>query len=573
MGEPLNLRLAGDQRSALYRVLVPEGARSLDASLRLTKGEADLVARWSTTERRASDARAGTIDRRAELLLHERTRPTLRAGTYYLSVERRGNSDAQGRLIVRQTTSAPRAGDSMTNSPTILAAEVEKGGALLPGAARWYRLQVVDEGELHLRTEGSQIQTELDLFANDGQHVGGDTNSGVGGYSLLSMELEPGAYFARVRSVDEDPGSYRFRWGRGKVARTIRGPETMRVRIGGDEEERKRTSVVLVEPGTSSLALEVFGVEGAGRLLVRYNEPARSASHAHYSVEFDGESAELRIDEKSDVPLRTGSWFVDVVGQGSEDLEARLSVRFSEERHRVVHGLELVALPREPHTLGLSDEGPGGIEQDDPDFQLIADEARREYAPSGAVWMGRYEVDQGVWEEVMGSLPDVRVVDARLPVTNVSWADAREFCDKLTNTPEARAAGLRFRLPNEDEWEFACRAATRTPVALAWRTADRRPFADRLEEMAWFQSHTLSGGVNPTGLLRPNAWGLYDMHGNVAEWCTPSDSLPELDAGQAPLRGGGYNSLYAACRASNRDRVPASMRNGATGFRVVAEAR
>ena len=96
------------------------------------------------------------------------------------------------------------------------------------------------------------------------------------------------------------------------------------------------------------------------------------------------------------------------------------------------------------------------------------------------------------------------------PVETVSWDDAVKFCDKLSALPEEQAAGRTYRLPTEAEWEYACRAGSTTGI--------RTGTTPRLGDHAWFTDNS-SATTHPVGEKRPNAWGLYDMHGNVLEWC------------------------------------------------------
>ena len=110
--------------------------------------------------------------------------------------------------------------------------------------------------------------------------------------------------------------------------------------------------------------------------------------------------------------------------------------------------------------------------------------------------MGKYEITQAQWKAVMGTNPSYFKGD-NLPVENVSWNDAKEFCSKLS-----QMTGKQYRLPTEAEWEYACRAGT------------TGPYAGNLDAMAWY-SNNAGFKTHPVGQKRPNAFGLYDMHGNV----------------------------------------------------------
>lgn len=127
-------------------------------------------------------------------------------------------------------------------------------------------------------------------------------------------------------------------------------------------------------------------------------------------------------------------------------------------------------------------------------------------------WMGKYEVTQGQWQQIMGENPSshtegkVGMDPANHPVDTISWETVQEFILKLNEKTETDI----FRLPSEAEWEYACRAGTQTAYS----------FGDdvkKLGEYAWFGENSL-GKSHPVGQLKPNAYGLYDMHGNVYEW-------------------------------------------------------
>ena len=131
--------------------------------------------------------------------------------------------------------------------------------------------------------------------------------------------------------------------------------------------------------------------------------------------------------------------------------------------------------------------------------------------------LGKYEVTQGQWKSVMGTEPwegqsSVQIGEDN-PATYVSWDDATEFCKKLT---QRESTGEEYRLPTEAEWEYACRAGTTT----AYSFGDDEK---QLGEYAWFNGNALDVDekyAHAVGLKKPNPWGLHDMHGNVAEWCS-----------------------------------------------------
>jgi formylglycine-generating enzyme required for sulfatase activity len=188
---------------------------------------------------------------------------------------------------------------------------------------------------------------------------------------------------------------------------------------------------------------------------------------------------------------------------------------------------------------------------------------------SKGFWMGIYEVTQAQYQAIMGSNPSTYRGD-NLPVVFVSWNDATEFCKRLSDKEN-----VTYRLPTEAEWEYACRAGTRT----------RFSFGDNdssLEEYAWY-FHNGCFSIHPVGQKKPNAFGLYDMHGNVWEWCQDwysSDyytNSPNVDP-QGPdrgssrvLRGGSWFFFARYCRSANRNWFVYDFTNrGLYGFRVIS---
>jgi len=216
------------------------------------------------------------------------------------------------------------------------------------------------------------------------------------------------------------------------------------------------------------------------------------------------------------------------------------------------------------------------------------DESQHQVTISKPFWMGKYEVTQEQWQAIMGSNPS-RFQGSKNPVEMVSWDDCRSFVAKLNEKVTWRG----FRLPTEAEWEWACRAGAAT----------RFSFGDSdtsLAEYAWFDWNS-SSRTHQVGEKKPNAWGLYDMHGNVWEWCaspfTSHYDGNESKSEDAPgrfrvLRGGSwsyrprylpsahpdwslpdvrFNPRY--CRSAFRVWDPSEYRLDDYGCRVVCSAR
>jgi formylglycine-generating enzyme required for sulfatase activity/serine/threonine protein kinase/Flp pilus assembly protein TadD len=187
-------------------------------------------------------------------------------------------------------------------------------------------------------------------------------------------------------------------------------------------------------------------------------------------------------------------------------------------------------------------------------------------------YMGVYEVTQGEYERVMGTNPsNFKESGSSAPVETVSWYDAQEFCKKLSSRPEEQAAGRVYRLPTEAEWEYACRAGSTTKYTFGDSEAE-------LGQYAWFAGNS-ERKTHPVGQKKPNAWGLYDLHGNVWEWCQEWDgsyaagsvsdpSGPSSGSDGVVGRGGGWRFRPWDCRSSFRFRFSPEFALFYLGFRV-----
>jgi formylglycine-generating enzyme required for sulfatase activity len=194
-------------------------------------------------------------------------------------------------------------------------------------------------------------------------------------------------------------------------------------------------------------------------------------------------------------------------------------------------------------------------------------------------WMGRYEVTQGEYLAVMGSNPSYVTGDTNRPVENVSWYDATNYCAKLTVRERAAGrlpAGWEYRLPTEAQWEYACRAGSTNRFSYG-----DDPGYTELGYYAWYTSNSI-GTTHAVGGKLPNLWGLYDMSGNVWEWCLdwygtyPGGSVtnPQGPAtgSYRVYRGGSWNSGGSYCTSSYRDSHTPSDRSYPLGFRVALVA-
>ena len=245
-------------------------------------------------------------------------------------------------------------------------------------------------------------------------------------------------------------------------------------------------------------------------------------------------------------------------------------------------GMVLVPIPTGEFTMGSPKWEKGR------DFR----ERQHRVTVSKPFYLGAYEVTQVQWRSVMGTTPwkgkeYVREGDD-YPATHVDWEETAEFCRKLSSRLEEKPTGYGYRLPTEAEWEYACRAGTTTAYS----------FGDDGRELgyyAWHDRNAYDVGekyAHVIGQMKPNAFGLYDMHGNVWEWCQDEwgDDYPwsgsvTKEASVIPLnpterssrwtarvcRGGGWYRDAMLCRSANRNRNNSNFRSNDLGFRVLWE--
>lgn len=218
-----------------------------------------------------------------------------------------------------------------------------------------------------------------------------------------------------------------------------------------------------------------------------------------------------------------------------------------------------------------------------------SDETQHTVTLSKGFYMGKYAVTQGEYLALMGRNPSWFAGNWTCPVEQVSWDDATNYCAHLTQQEQAAGrlpAGWVYRLPTESEWEHACRAGTAT--AFNFGSAIRGGMANFYTYYEYDAAIGESYVPNPTpylnrttatGSYQPNAWGLYDMHGNVWEWCRdwygsyPTGSVIDPQgATSGPyrvFRGGSWNSHGSSCRSAVRWGTYPSIRSYLLGFRVV----
>jgi formylglycine-generating enzyme required for sulfatase activity len=229
-------------------------------------------------------------------------------------------------------------------------------------------------------------------------------------------------------------------------------------------------------------------------------------------------------------------------------------------------GMKLLLIPQGTFQMGSPESEVG----------RYGDETQHEVTIRQDYYLGVTEVTQGQYEQVMGKNPsyfqvgELKRDSANHPVERVSWNDAVEFCKKLSELPEEKAAGRVYRLPTEAEWEYACRAGSKSAYS----------FGDdpkSLDDYAWFDENS-NEQTHPVGEKKANAWGLYDMHGNVWEWCSDwygeyplgavSDPAGPNQGSYPVFRGGCWFYEAARCRSARRYRFFPSLSDRILGFRL-----
>ena len=219
-------------------------------------------------------------------------------------------------------------------------------------------------------------------------------------------------------------------------------------------------------------------------------------------------------------------------------------------------------------TMGSSTNELGRIDQED----------LHKVTLTQGFWLGKYEVTQAQYQAIMGTNPSY-FKGADLPVEYVAWEDAMEFCAKLTEIEKAAGRlpkGYEYTLPTEAQWEYACRAGTTTALN-SGKNLSSEEKCPEMDEVGWYGYNT-ANKTHPVGQKLPNAWGLYDMHGNVLEWCLdlyntrgyPSSEVidPIGTTGiMRVVRGGSYaRSDAGRCRSAYRLSGTIGFRD--SGFRV-----
>lgn len=273
--------------------------------------------------------------------------------------------------------------------------------------------------------------------------------------------------------------------------------------------------------------------------------------------------------------LQTFAFEVINVGRDGQEKDRRYhQAHFFSEALKDGVSIDMVAIPNGRFLMGAATNEQSSLDSERPRHQVTV--------PS--FFMSQQAVTQAQWR-VVASLPQVKrglplhpshFKGDKLPVESVSWFDAMEFCDRLS-----QHTGSTYRLPSEAEWEYACRAGTTTPFHFGETITSQlanygSTFTYALEAEGNYRQSTAS-----VESFSHNAFGLSAMHGNVWEWCAdnwhdsyhgaPKRSVAWVKGGKADwrsLRGGAWSDAPAQARSANRSGYPAASLNRIIGFRV-----
>ena len=321
-----------------------------------------------------------------------------------------------------------------------------------------------------------------------------------------------------------------------------------------------------------SIAKQGF-VQREFRMALTYAADRPPSSIYIIPLRFDEcEIPNLRQDEYG-LNLRDLHWLDYWEADGFDNLERAIAFQYGpftqEQQSNFTQDLgngiklEMIAIPGGTFLMGTEDQEIKRLCKKY-DTEWFENEQPQHQVTVQPFFMGKYSVTQAQYQQVMGKNPSHFPGDKR-PVECVSWDEAVEFCQRLS-----QQTGKEYRLPTEAEWEYACRARTTTPYHFG------ETITDKLANYSRNVAETTAVGKYP-----PNAFGLYDMHGNVWEWCqddwhnnyhgAPTDGRARVSDVRITkvMRGGSWLDIPDGCRSAPRNSGTRDYRSNAVGFRVV----
>ncbi len=257
------------------------------------------------------------------------------------------------------------------------------------------------------------------------------------------------------------------------------------------------------------------------------------------------------------------------------------------ESKRLPSGIEVAWIPAGEFMMGSTEDEIDTIVKECYRYNKVCkrewwtnESPRHSITIKNGFWLGKYEITQAQWKEVMGKNPSFfSTCGNDCPVDHINWDDIQIFLQKLN----ARNDGYFYRMPSEAEWEYASRAGGQTSFGFGAILTSKQANLSGRFTFASDEKGPVLGKTIKVGSYAPNAWGLYDMHGNVWEWVEdiynpsydglPADGTANLKIGDARLRvmrGGSWFYSALLCRSAERGRVAANDTVNDYGFRVAA---
>ncbi|WP_293207659.1 MULTISPECIES: SUMF1/EgtB/PvdO family nonheme iron enzyme [unclassified Microcoleus] len=326
--------------------------------------------------------------------------------------------------------------------------------------------------------------------------------------------------------------------------------------LGGIAGVKRRLASSAIEVRIAALSeAPKYGEAGLDLILGALQDKSMQVKSAAFLLLKDRDEENIKQCLQNHFPL-FGFYVITVDADGQKNSRRKSFARFFPEDLGNGIVLEMVYIPGGTFMMGSPNDEAGREDDESPQHQVTVP----------AFYAGKYPITQAQWEAVMGNNPSY-LKGEKLPVECVSWYDAVEFCEKLSET-----TGKTYRLLSEAEWEYACRAGTTTPFHFG-------------ETITPELVNYITESNEPTdvGSFPPNAFGLYDMHGNVEEWCSdkwldnydgaPTDgSSWESGNNCRMLRGGSWANDPSNCRSAVRSCEQPIYGERFNGFRVACVA-
>jgi formylglycine-generating enzyme required for sulfatase activity len=341
--------------------------------------------------------------------------------------------------------------------------------------------------------------------------------------------------------------------------------------LGGIPGVKSRLASPAVEVRIAALSEAVkYGEAGLDLIIRGLQDESMQVKLAAYSLLKDRHDLKLKPHFPQDYLPTFDFEVITVDVTGKENSRSKSFARFFPENLGNSIALEMVYIPGGTFMMGSPNSEAHRRDSESPQHQVTV----------SAFYAGKYPITQAQWQAVMGYNRSFFKGEKR-PVVNVSWNDAVEFCNKLS-----QKSCKKYRLLSEAEWEYACRAGTTTPFHFGETITPE--LVNYNKKNPYAEAHTRLYGEKTTdvGSFPPNAFGLYDMHGNVWEWCSdkwhdnyngaPTDgsSRESETSHHRPLRGGSWKFFPRNCRSAFRNYYGPDYRFcfGDLGFRVVCVA-